>query len=1135
MLEERPGSTPPAPTPTPGLTATVLPSTAWTDGDRFVGRASELARLRGALDAARNGSGSLFLVSGEAGIGKTRLAFEVSSEARTRDVRVVWGRCWEAGGAPAYWPWIEVLRQLLADTEVVPQEALGRHAAQLARLVPEAVPGTEPATAPADPDSGRFLLFDAVAATLRIASKRRPVLIVIDDLHAADRASALLLAFLARATSDCGALLIGTYRDAEAHSTPALVDAFGELSRSASRIALSGLETSGVREVLEGWHGAQPADGLVGRIHRITDGNPFFVREIVRLLPPDASLDDAGSFRIPDGIRETVRRRLQPLPAPVRALLAIAAVAGREFDAVMVSRAARLEMIEFLDLLEPAIAHAVVDQVPGSSGRFSFRHALIQETIHDDLSVAVRIRLHGDVRDALEQLSVADPERYVAELAHHALAAAPAGDERFVAHGVRAARSAMQRMAFEESVRLYERTIDALVHARPDERRRCELLLALAEAKEWANDRSGSRTAVEQAAEIARTLDAPELLARAALAVGAIEALKATASSRCETAAPLLNEALAMGGRVDRATRARLRSRLALHFLTSGNRPEALAESAAAICDARSSDDPDCLAHVLISRHAVLLGPDHLDERCGIAMELLQLAALRRNPEYEIRAHALRVVNALEIGDILTVDEACAVHDRLTAASQDPFERWANVMWRCARALLVGRFDEAIARAGEGVELTKTVPGPHAFEINGPAAYLGQLLLIEDTRYGSIPDPGQFETPRAKFNEVLAWHVARLQGLTRLGRSDEVRAEVDQLMSRGLPDADRTGTWLVAITTLAEAVALLGDGEYAERLYPKLLPYAQHNVTVSFVACRGSVSRFLGLLAATIGDREAAALHFENALAMNRRMGALPHVAATLHDYSVSLLVGAPAPEQVERAAGLCSEALSIARDLGMEGLTARCSQILDDHAASARTTARRPDFELVARGAFWSVTHDRNEVVVKHRKGLHYIAELLRNPDRDVHVRTLVALFGPADAPAPDPRVTKPHVLRDANAHADDFSEHLVDPRARRAYERRLAELDDELQAAGGFADPEQLVVLREEREALRREMSRITGLGGRPRRVDDGERMRVAVTRAIRNALTSIVDASPDIGGALARRIRTGNSCRYSTAPSD
>jgi predicted ATPase len=262
MLDERPGSTESEATPPRGRIAMTSPDAGWSGGDRFVGRGDEVARLRSAFDAARNGSGALFLVSGEAGIGKTRLAFEVSSAARAQGIRVVWGRCWEAGGAPPYWPWIEVLRQLLADTDGVSRVALGRHASQLARLVPEAVPGAAPAAAPADPDSGRFLLFDAVAATLRLASARRPVLVVLDDLHAADHVSALLLAFLARAMKDSGVVLIATYRDAEAHSTPALVDALGELSRSASRIALRGLDPADVRSVLEGWHGAPPDDRL---------------------------------------------------------------------------------------------------------------------------------------------------------------------------------------------------------------------------------------------------------------------------------------------------------------------------------------------------------------------------------------------------------------------------------------------------------------------------------------------------------------------------------------------------------------------------------------------------------------------------------------------------------------------------------------------------------------------------------------------------------------------------------------------------------------------------------------------------------------------------------------------------------
>lgn len=350
-------------------------------------------------------------------------------------------------------------------------------------------------------------------------------------------------------------------------------------------------------------------------------------------------------------------------------------------------------------------------------------------------------------------------------------------------------------------------------------------------------------------------------------------------------------------------------------------------------------------------------------------------------------------------------------------------------------------------------------------------------------------------------------------------------------MDRGLPDSDRSGTWLGAISILAEAVAFLEDRHHAAALYPKLLPYAHHNVTVSFVACRGSASRFLGLLAATMGNRAQAVRHFADALVMNRRMGALPHVAATLYDHAAILVRGTPSSSEVRHAGELCREALAIARELGMEGLEARCGDLLAacPSLIGPDDALPREEFALFNRGAFWVLSNDGREIVVKHRKGLHYVAELLRNPDRDIHTRDLVALL--ADSTPATPSRGAPARLVEG-VHTGDFSEPLVDPKARRAYRRRLDELEEQLDAAGGTRDPEELVVLREEHAALEREMARVTGLGGRLRRIDDAERIRVAVTRAIRGALAAIATASPEIGGTLARRIRTGNSCRYSSS---
>jgi hypothetical protein len=267
-----------------GRTGAMSSASTAPHDDRFVGRQDELLRMRGALDAAARGAGCLVLVCGDPGIGKTRLAVEASSDARGRGFHVVWGRCWEAGGAPPYWPWIEVLRQLLDGTERPSTEMLGRHAAQLARIVPEAFPDTEPAAAPTDPESGRFLLFDAVATLLRRSAAQRPLLVVVDDVHAADRVSVLLLAFLARTLRDARVLVVATCREAEARATPELGEALVELARDAVRLTLGGLDPGDVETMLER-DGVRPSDTIVAKLHRLTDGNRFFVREIARLYP----------------------------------------------------------------------------------------------------------------------------------------------------------------------------------------------------------------------------------------------------------------------------------------------------------------------------------------------------------------------------------------------------------------------------------------------------------------------------------------------------------------------------------------------------------------------------------------------------------------------------------------------------------------------------------------------------------------------------------------------------------------------------------------------------------------------------------------------------------------------------------
>lgn len=1100
--------------------------------DRFVGRRAELTALRLGLDALTKSQGNLFLISGEPGIGKSRLATELTNQARRRGVPVHWGRCWESSGAPSYWPWIEMIRLVLAGDASLDRAELGRHAQFLATLDLDLAVrlGTAHAAAlePSDPESARFLLFDAVAALLRRAAERQPMMLVIDDLHAADRGSALLLAFLARTLAESAILFVATYREAEIGLEETLVQPLAELARRARRLPLRGLAAEDVGVLIEAVTGSTPVSWVVQDVNRVTEGNPFFVCELARLLAADGLIaaGEPAPVRIPDGVRDAVRRRLEPIADEGIELLEVAATIGRSFDATVVGLATGLDAIEVADALEEPIRHGLVEQIDG--GQFSFRHGLIRDVVYAGLSPAQRLRSHHRVAEALETASARVPDRYVAQLAHHFLAAASHADDRLVRYGMAAALHAQRRMALEEAVRLYQQVLDALPRLAPDERRRGEILLALAEAKDWSSDEAGARAAAKQAAEIGRQLDAPDLLARAALSVGAVTALKITATSRSHGARDLLCEALTALPEHEPRLRALIRCRLALLSL-SGNLIEALELSARAVADARRSNDRGAMAHSLIARHAVLLGPDHMEERCAIADEILSIATELGSREFEMRGHALRMTNAFDLGDTRAADHAIDRHRRLADETGDPFERWVSLMWHSTRAAFAGRFDEAESRSREAYDLARTVSGPHAYDLNAPMCFTAQTILLQEARWAGSPDPQVIAHYRDRYPEVAAWRVGMLYQLTRLGRVREVRDELDALASSDFAAIERNATWLGAMVNVSEAVNLVGDQVRAATLYDLLLPYANRNATVSLLISRGSVSRPLGLLAATLGRIEDAARHYDDALAMHRRMGARPHTALTLYEYG-RMLAGVPAEHA--RAPALLREAICLARELGMEGLVERCVAAFEgrpfQHDDSSTPVIERnaEEFELRKEGPFWKLRRHDKQVTLKDRKGLAFIAELIRQPERDVHVLNLLALV---EGSVRDD-LGRIRDADDATTPRSSFADEMLDQRARRSYLRRASELQEQIAEREVAGDPQQIFELRQELGLVERELARVTGLGGRVRRISDVERARVNVRRTIRLALAHVVEVAPEMGRTLACSIRTGTFCRYS-----
>jgi hypothetical protein len=403
---------------------------------RLAGREREVAWLRAKLDGAQAGYGGLVLLGGEPGIGKTRSLFELAADASCREMQVCWGRCWESEGAPPFWPWIEVLRAVLRDQDPRRlRSELGTGAASIAELVPEVreLLTDLPAASSLDPAEARFRLFDSVTGALQRMSRVRPLLLLLDDLHWADKPSLLLLQFLVEHMADARILIAGTYRDTEVHAEHALAELVGALRRESQfgLLPLTGLTLDAVNQLISSLDQPVPVDTaiLARAVWESTEGNPLFVREELRYLLEEQQLARGDEQQeilapllklgLPEGVRDVISRRLRRLSPTTRTVLSVGAIMGREFDARIVERSGTLDPAELDDALDEAEAARVIDEVLRSAGRYQFNHALFREALHAELPARRRIRLHARVAEALELEYTGSLDSHLSELTYH--------------------------------------------------------------------------------------------------------------------------------------------------------------------------------------------------------------------------------------------------------------------------------------------------------------------------------------------------------------------------------------------------------------------------------------------------------------------------------------------------------------------------------------------------------------------------------------------------------------------------------------------------------------------------------------------------------------------------------------------
>jgi tetratricopeptide (TPR) repeat protein len=1104
----------------------------------FVGRERERAQLEAALGEAIDGRGRLCLIAGEPGIGKTRLAEHVAARAGEHGATVVWGRCWEGEGAPAFWPWVQVIRAVLRKCDAKTMAAwLGLGGPYVAQVVPEVrelLPDL-PAAPPLDSEQARFRLYDACCTFLTSAAADAPLVLVLDDLHWADKSSLLLLQFLVREIGDARMLVLGTYRDVEVSRDHALAEVLPQLrrERTVDRILLRGLPHAEIHALLVALNGGDVSEVFTQTLSRETAGNPFFIREILRHLLDEGlahregdrwvSRVQPGELQLPESVRDVVGRRLARLGEACTKVLTLAAVIGQEFGLDVLERVSDLAADRTAEVLEEAIAARVVDEVPRAIARYRFSHALIRETLYKAIRTLERARLHRRVAEVLEALYARNPEPHLAELANHFLQSLPSGSvDKTVAYAARAGNHATEQLAYAEAAMHYERALQALeLRDPPDERLRCELLLKHGAARVSAGGFERSKAPFEEAAVLAERLGDVDLLARAALGfAGNDDMVGVEAQGR--TAIALLDRTLVALDDRDSALRAQVMGRLAgLRGLSDSEGMKPLAR--AAIEMARRVGDARALAYVLNMTPWATGGPDDVDERLARADELIRLAEEAKDERQAFEGHVWKARYYLEIGDIAASDRETDIQERFAETSRQAFPRWTAFLNRGARAMLEGRFDE-----GEGLIQQALQVGTDVQRAQVLVSLQGywNLLLEEQGRAHEIL-PG-ITRLAAELPEFLAWRAGAAANRLAVGQIEAARADLEFLAANDFRDIPRNLIWLFVVCRVSDLVAFFGDVRRATLLYDLLLPYADRTAAPSIASCRGSVARSLGILATVLARYDDAERHFEHALEVNTRIRARIWVAHTQHDYA-RMLVARDRPGDRERATALAAQALATAREVGMKPLEASVVTLqttagLGEGPIGDVVRAVEPIASTHFRreGDFWTIAYDGKDIRLKDAKGLQYIAHLLRHDGRELHAADLAA--GVELSPS-----TGQSDAGEIVGGLGDAGE-VLDAQARAAYRQRLADLEAELAEATQWADAGRAAKLQTELEFVRDELAGAYGLGGRARKAADvGDRARKAVTSRIRESIDRIGKEHPALARHFENAIHTGTFCSY------
>lgn len=901
----------------------------------LVGREREVSVFDEALDRAAAGERAVLVLTGEPGIGKSRLLGELATRGSARGAKVVWGRTSEVGLTPAFWPWMQILRALEtpSDDDRAPGiGSLGEHADAASRLA----------------------MFDAaVSFIVRRAAAHTILVLLFDDMHSADPSSLQLLDYAVPLLADKRVVVALAARDGDV--SPDVAAVLGRVQRGARRLPLARLSRADV-------------DALVGpradhaRVFELSEGNPLFVEELV------ASAEAEGVLRLPtlSSVRAVIRERVAQLPVATQRLLVGAALLGRDLAGRVLGDI--LDERDVATALQPAVRKGMIAMT--GPDRFRFSHSLLAETLSDELDPSERARLHLRAAQALEK-HAGDPS----EVAHHLLQAGNLAAEAAVKAAERAAHEAMTRLAFEDAAALLDRALGALQLAAPgDRKRRIQLACARIEALQQADDRTRALALLDEIEPVARAEGDPELLARLALARG----MRWTFGETDPLLVAALREALAALGETSSVMRAKVLARLAAALQPADDPAGPIAHAREAIAMAIDLPPSDRL-DVLYTATAALV--DYLPPRELDAIHEQTLALARTRGARVIAAHSqLRMCfTALERIDRDRFEQMRAAYGAMAAGLGPSWTRYTHML-DSMKAVLDGRWVDSETAVQQAEALCTRLGDSNA--LWGIGIHQVISAHVRGELIGNI-ERLMTHGPVSAIRAVVAAHD---------GDVAAARMHLAACSDHMLLDVN-VGAMVLAAT------ALVGDRAEAARRYEQCLPRAGSVSVISMIGfvVQDLYDRLLLLLAATSERWDAIDAHAESALAIAHKLASPPWVTRVRADYA-GALGKRDRPGDAERARALYEQAAIDAERLEMRRLAEHCRAALATVGASpiAPPPAKPQQGIRIAReGNLWIVAGFDDEIRVRDSRGMEMLARLVADPNHEIHVLDLMGAAG--------------------------------------------------------------------------------------------------------------------------------------------